>query len=303
MKGRRLGIPRALLYYKLGRLWKEAFRALGFEVVTSPQTSEAILKEGLMRSVSDICLPVKAMLGHVENLKDRVDFLFIPRYVSIEKDAYMCPKFIGLPDVVRASFENLPPVIDPVYNFKEGNAERLFFKSLSKALALPVGALKDAFSMAESSTAKTAEPHPGKGRLSIGVVGRPYLVLDEYLSKGIVRSLGELGVNVLYGEPSPTEVAECMDSLPKWIYWSMGKETVASAYMYFKDSGVDGIINISNATCGPDSFTGEVIKRFNEGRPKPYMSLSMDEHTADAGIQTRLEAFIDMMLLGHGKER
>ncbi len=212
MKGRRLGIPRALLYYKLGRLWKEAFRALGFEVVTSPQTSEAILKEGLMRSVSDICLPVKAMLGHVENLKDRVDFLFIPRYVSIEKDAYMCPKFIGLPDVVRASFENLPPVIDPVYNFKEGNAGKRFAESLSKALALPAGDLKDALSKAESVAAKTAEPHPGEGpwgegKLNIGVVGRPYLVLDEYLSKGIVRSLGELGVNAIYREPSPSEVS------------------------------------------------------------------------------------------------
>ena len=65
--------------------------------------------------------------------------------------------------------------------------------------------------------------------------------------------------------------------------------------MFFKDRSIHGVINVCSATCGPDSFTGDLIRKRLNVRNKPYMSLSLEEHTADAGIETRLEAFVDML--------
>lgn len=309
MKNKRVGIPRALLYYGYFPRWKAFFERLGFDVITSASTNEAILKDGLRQSVSDLCLPVKAMLGHICSLKDCVDYLFVPRYVSVERDAYMCPKFIGLPDVVRASFQKLPPVIDPTYNAKEKGAIEAFVSGISKPLSLKKKDVRDAYiragGLVTPDTAPPAIEFQGAseqldGGLRIALVARPYLIEDGYLSKGIARSLRALGAQVVIKAPTREEVGRAMEALPKWIYWSMGRDVVAAAYRHFGDDTVDGVINLSNATCGPDSFTGEMINRLYKGCRKPYMSISIDEHTSAVGMQTRLEAFLDMIKFSGG---
>jgi predicted nucleotide-binding protein (sugar kinase/HSP70/actin superfamily) len=132
-------------------------------------------------------------------------------------------------------------------------------------------------------------------KMNIGIIGRPYLIFDRHISKNLFRHITDLGANPVYIRPDEAEIREAMTVIPKWVYWDLGKEVVAAAHSFFKDSRIDGVINICSATCGPDSFTGDLIrKRLNPGN-KPYMSLSIDEHASDTGIQTRLEAFIDMI--------
>ncbi len=319
MKNLRIGIPRALLYYRYSDAWKALFEDLGYEVITSPETTEGIFKNGLRKSQSDLCLPVKAFLGHVDSLKDSVDFLFMPRYVSVEHDAYMCPKLIGLPDVVRACFRNLPRTITPMFHIKQDreNAAHEFARQIAEALSLKHPDVADVFikhfiSGTEEGSGDLAAPHHllqdpspeekvratgiiSEKKLNIGLVGRPYLLFDRYLGKNLFRFIRNLGANPVYIHPSEDEIKEAMTIIPKWVYWSMGKEVVASAHSFFKDDYIDGVINICSATCGPDAFTGDLIRKRLNARNKPYMSLSIDEHTSDVGIQTRLEAFTDML--------
>jgi len=299
---KRIGIPRALLYYRYYDLWREIFGSLGFDLITSASTNEEILKDGLRVCTTDLCLPVKAMLGHVENLKDFVDYLFIPRYVSVEKDAYMCPKVIGLPDVIKASFGKLPPIIEPIYNAKGKNTLKVFAEGIARPLGIKEKVIISIISNLNPHSEKT--PHRVDKEVNsprIALLGRPYLISDSYLSKGIVGMLKSLGSNVIIEEPSQSEVESAMSRLPKWLYWSMSKEVTALAYKYFNDTSIDGVINLSNAACGPDSFTGEIINRLREGSEKPYMSISIDEHTSAVGIQTRVEAFLDMITISNEK--
>lgn len=121
----RIGIPRSILFYKYYEQWKSLFNTFDLEVITSPMTTEGILRDGIRHSVSDLCLSVKSFFGHVYHLKDEVDCLFIPRYVSVEKDAYMCPKILGLPDMVKAVFLNLPKILSPKFNIKEGKEKTI----------------------------------------------------------------------------------------------------------------------------------------------------------------------------------
>ncbi|GBD98406.1 hypothetical protein BMS3Abin07_00420 [bacterium BMS3Abin07] len=290
---KRIGIPRGLLYHRYGDIWKELLKSMGFEVITSPGTTESIRDIGLSLSVCDLCMPIKVFLGHVNVLKDSVDAVFIPRYISIEQGAYMCPKFIGLPDMVRAAIRNIPPVIDPVMNLKTGTImdfvtelnKKLHFKTPDKdeqlrILGLPVK--RDYFF--------------GEGKITVVVTGRPYLVFDNIMNKGAIRYINSLGVRAFYFIPDLFSTEKTMDSLPKWVYWSMGKEVVTSVRSMLDNHDICGIINLVNSACGPDSFLVELITRSFDLGKKPYMAITIDEHTSDVGLQTRIEAFMDMTL-------
>ncbi|HWJ02597.1 MAG TPA: hypothetical protein VNU93_02885, partial [Verrucomicrobiae bacterium] len=47
--------------------------------------------------------------------------------------------------------------------------------------------------------------------------------------------------------------------------------------------------------CGPDSMVGDMVERACRRNSKPFMMLTLDEHTGEAGVITRLEAYIDML--------
>lgn len=307
MKRMRIGIPRALLYHAYAASWPAFFSELGCEVILSPETHEGTLRDGIRRSVSDLCLPVKIFLGHVDCLKDSVDYLFIPRYISVEEDAYMCPKLIGLPDVVRACFSRLPALLDPQYHKKRDGEKTpaVFAGSLARMISRDHQEVEKAFlnAMEQHGDGSAACGGPvqeysegdSRGSVSIGIIGRPYLVHDQHTGRGLFRALRELGVRPVLLQPAPEEIREAMTVIPKWVYWSMGREVVASAHVLFKDKTIDGVINICSATCGPDSFTNDLIRKRLNQRGKPYLSLPLDEHASDVGIQTRIEAFVDML--------
>jgi len=105
-------------YYYPG--WKEFFKYIDMDIIVSPETNKKILDEGVKRAVDDLCLPFKVYFGHIYYLMNKVDYLFVPRFISLGKNNNVCPKFMGLPDMLRASFNNLPPFIEPVVDFRKG---------------------------------------------------------------------------------------------------------------------------------------------------------------------------------------
>ncbi len=309
MRHLRIGIPRGLLFHSHADTWKRLFNSLGCEVIVSPETNAEILREGIRHAVGDLCLPLKTFLGHAAALRESVDLLFIPRYVSIEQESYLCPKMIGLPDVVRATFSSLPPVLDPIFHVKQfgDGAIPEFTRPIAQALGLSGEAAAAAYRTAAAEScevpderhrhfsAKLAGAGGAADRIRIGIIGRPYLLFDRHLSKDLFAFLERSGVTPVFLRPSAEEIREAMAVIPKWVYWDMGKEVVAAAHMLFLDRRIDGVINVCSAACGPDSFTGDLIRKRLNQRNRPYMALSLDEHASDVGIQTRVEAFVDMI--------
>ena len=80
---------------------EEFFEMLGYKTVVSNNTSKLILDNGVMNCVDDACLPVKLFHGHVIDLLGRADVIFIPRLISINPGEFICPKFIGLPEMIK----------------------------------------------------------------------------------------------------------------------------------------------------------------------------------------------------------
>ena len=64
--------------------------------------------------------PLKCITAMSLVYADKVDCLFVPRFISLGKYNYICPKFMGLPDMLRANIEDLPELIDPVIDLRRG---------------------------------------------------------------------------------------------------------------------------------------------------------------------------------------
>lgn len=146
-----VGIPRGLLFYEYYPWYRTLLEGLGAEVVVSPDTSKYILDQGVEAAVDEACLPVKIFFGHVSHLKDKVDHLFIPRMVSVCPYEYTCPKLLGLPDMVKAGFAELPSVIDATLDLsKRASQVHEFVSNIAKALGQSPG-------LAEASLKKANE--------------------------------------------------------------------------------------------------------------------------------------------------
>jgi predicted nucleotide-binding protein (sugar kinase/HSP70/actin superfamily) len=101
----RIGLPSALVapYYRT--LWKTFFAELGHEPVESVATNKSILDAGVRNAVPEICVPIKIFIGHyLKLIESGVDAVYVPRFVSIREWDTFCPKFLGLPDMLRHAF-------------------------------------------------------------------------------------------------------------------------------------------------------------------------------------------------------
>ena len=81
------------------------------------------------------------------------------------------------------------------------------------------------------------------------------------------------------------------------LKWEFSRELVGSAFIY-RDK-IDGIILLSAFPCGPDSMVNEMIIRRFSG--KPILNMVLDDQDGTAGVETRLESFIDILKFKGGE--
>lgn len=293
----RVGIPRGLLFYYYKDLWQNYLRGLGAEVVVSGETSQATLERGGL--IDEVCLPVKAAVGHACELASAVDYLFVPRIVSVAAGQYSCPKIIGLPDMVRGSCPKLPPIIDNTINLRQGGLDvyraviacgRLLGKN-------PLTSLSAWYQACWNSSGAAAGRHPGDMTLKVALIGHPYMLNDRQISRDIVGKLADLGVGVVTADSVDPRTAENVTRrLTKRIFWHYCHRLAGAALaLMYSLQPLDGMIFLTSFACGPDSLVGETLGRHARHLSLPFMLLTVDEHTAEAGFVTRLEAFTDML--------
>jgi predicted nucleotide-binding protein (sugar kinase/HSP70/actin superfamily) len=131
-----------------------------------------------------------------------------------------------------------------------------------------------------------------RGCIKVLIVAHPYNIYDKLIGEPIVRTLENLGVAVLYAD-IPDSVRMCRKSkaITRTMYWRYNKELTGSVE-YYKDK-VDGIIFMTTFPCGPDSLAIELITR--KIKNVPMTNLVIDSNFGEAGLQTRIESFIDIL--------
>lgn len=328
----RLGIPRALLYYQYYPMWRTFFTELGAEVVVSTPTTQAMLGEGSARVVADTCLPVKIFLGHVLALVGKCDFIFIPAIRSVKRNIYNCAKFLGLPDMTRAVIPECPPILDTEIDINRGKLRlyqaiyqlgqhfswnplrvrqagrdawqaHLDYRELMAHHQLtPVEAIARISGTPDASP-QASPDQATSSRATIALIGHPYLLYDSYINHQLIKRLKQGNNRVLTPEMlTPRELAAATSRMVGKAYWTY-EEEVIGAGGHYRQSGADGVIGLMAFGCGPDSLMMDMVRRETAGKKTTsFLNLTLDEHTAEAGLLTRLEAFTDMIYRRKGRE-
>jgi len=317
----RVGIPRALSYYQYFPAWRVFFEALGAETVVSPPTNKAIFAAGNSRAVAETCLPVKLFFGHVISLVNKCDYMFIPALRSLGRKAYYCSKFIGLPDMTKALVPECPPILGPEIDLNKGRrelyhaiyhlgrhfssdknkikkaveqAEKAYLayrKEMSDRGITPIQALDETHRDEDKSY---LEPDASLG-LSIAVIGHQYVIYDDYVNHRLISRLRDMGVRVFTPEMAEQQALDvAMTKLAGAPHWSFEADIVGAGE-YYLEGKVDGIISVAVFGCGPDSMMIDMVRHRAREFRTPFLHLSLDEHTSEGGLLTRLEAFLDMV--------
>jgi predicted CoA-substrate-specific enzyme activase len=309
-----VGIPMALIYWQLLPLFARFFKRLGYEVILSGRTDKRIIRRGVECVNAQPCFPVKVAYGHIADLIGKeVDYIFLPSIVSMtasfpqNQHNQLCPYVQSIGYQAGTAFAQTPggaKILTAPLRLGEGSklADKSFV-SLGRMLGVSASqvrrALKEAFAAQgrfEKELKKEGKEildaiRPGE-KLFV-LVSRPYNGCDDGLNLQLPRKLAELGVKIIPMEMLSLEKAELTDEvLHSQVYWSYGQKILRAAEIIRSDPRLFAIY-LSNFSCGPDSFIMTFFKDIMGD--KPCLQLEIDEHSADAGVITRLEAFLESL--------
>ena len=294
---KRIGIPRALTSHWLYPLFATFFTHLGMDVVLS-QVDPA----GWLKANSGFCFPVQIAHGAVLDLvKSGIKLVFLPQVSRMPnplgaRDSYLCPIAQASPYVIAKAFPEAT-ILAPVLDFAGGYDSALGLIEMAESqLGVPRELAQEAY-----TAAVTAQLHAEESMLSLGqtalrealvdgrpallLVGRSYNAFPPEASQSVARKLASMGVRVIPGDCLPQERI----GPTSWHYPNLIMNAVALA----KQHSNLFLLYVSSFSCTIDAFTHSFFA--SELGSKPYLMLEIDAHTADAGLQTRLEAFWDII--------
>lgn len=289
----KIGIPRGLYYYHFKDLWLNFFEYLNIEVVVSPETNKEILDLGLKHSGDEMCLSMKTYIGHVAYLKDKCNYILIPRIDNFGIDNQTCTNFLATYDIINNLFD--VNILNYNINLKNKEDELSGFISIGKILGINKKIIKDAYDYAKVKEAKIKKNNIYNNlkklrvnKKKILLIGHPYNIYDKLIGEPIIKMLEDLNIEIIYSDLFNTH--DEYKKYSKGLYWKYSKDNISSIIKCIEK--VDGIIFISSFPCGLDSLTNElVIRKLN----KPYINLIIDDIESSGGIETRIESFVDII--------
>jgi predicted CoA-substrate-specific enzyme activase len=303
-----VALSRSFLTHLLYPLYARFFSALGFEIVLS----DAVDPEGVRRTCASFCYPAELAHGWMQNLlRKEPDYIFLPQvcelHVEKSPDRFpghqcTCVALQAEPYYLRSAFKDIRcTVLSPTLNFSRGwDAMKDEFVRMGRQLGRAPRAAAEAYRLAveelkvflrarrDLGRSALDELRQNPDRLGIVLFGRPYNAFASEANMGIPRKFASRGA---YCIPF-----DCLPFLqePSWdkMTWAIGHDLMRAARFVKNHPRLFGAF-VTNFSCGPDSF---VVGYFREIMgTKPSLTLEIDSHTADAGVNTRVEAFLDII--------
>jgi predicted CoA-substrate-specific enzyme activase len=306
-----VGINQSFHTHTIYPLYYSFFTNLGFRVVLSDKIDET----GLEREHTSFCYPVQVALGLFADLiGKKPDYYFIPEIFEMYvEDAEhhridfncTCAFVSGEPFYLKQAFKDLiepDKLITPFFNFANGfdKEEIKFIEVAAKMGIRDETIVKEAFHNALKMQEDYQDELFNMGRefmgflkqhpeeMAIVLVGRPYNAFTELANKGIPKKFASRGVYVI-----PYDMFDYRGQIvDDNQYWEGGKKILKAARI-IKDNPQLYATYISNFSCGPDSMLLTTFRSLMG--TKPSLTLELDGHTADAGINTRIDAALDII--------
>jgi len=308
----KIGMPRSLIFHDLFPLWKAFFSELGCRVILSGPTTKSVIHRGCEGSVVETCFPVKVALGHIMTLADsKVDFIFLPSVINLPSnddkftDSFVCPYVQSLTYTVRSAidFDSKDTKLLTPHIWLEMGPDHLAdaMTDVGKELGVSRKSVKKAAQKAWEAYEKFQERCRERGKEILSslkedqktfvIVSRSYNGCDPGANLEIPRKLRGMGILPIPMDFLPLDSVTISNEWPN-MYWRYGQKILSAAEIIGNDPRLTALY-ITNFGCGPDSF----VSRFFRQRmgDKPFLQIEVDEHSADAGVITRCEAFLDSL--------
>lgn len=307
--GIKIGIPKTMYFYDRFPFWRTYFAYLGTQVVLSNDTNKNLVSLGRELCIAEPCFPIVIGHGHVVDLlRKEVDFVFLPITLNNETEfprteSWFCPWGQTLALVINNSLmqqKDRERLLMPVIRFRDGMAA---VKKAILPVALKLGVNKKksdlavdfAYKVFENFRSKitilgqnTLEQLQKNNQQAVILLGRPYNLFDPGANLNIPKKLNDYyGVNVVPMNFLPLKNIK-IDHFHENMFWNYGRQILQAATFVGQSHHLH-IIYFTNFKCGPDSY----IKHFvQQAVGSPYLTLQFDDHSNDAGIITRCEAYL-----------
>ncbi|MFX1385174.1 MAG: acyl-CoA dehydratase activase [Promethearchaeota archaeon] len=303
-----IGIPMALTSHILFPFYAKFINELGYEVILSNPS-----KSGNTKTIAPICYPCELVHGAVNDLIDQnVDYIFLPHVIELEIPkgyihGYTCPSTTTIPDIIRAAFDNVSEkILSPHIGFSEQLIETTL-KECGKiahnlGLEYKMGINAGFVALSHYKMFRAIYHQFGKKKLrdllkkpSVIIAGRPYVVYPPDVNIALPRKIVSRGYNAI-----PSDLLPFLNnsSNHKRNVWSLTQE-INNAVEYVKKYPNLYICFVSCFSCGPDGTMYHHFRQKLEGHTFCY--LEIDSHTAHAGFETRVGAFLDIIEERHRK--
>jgi predicted CoA-substrate-specific enzyme activase len=299
-----IGIQRSLYSMQTDILWVHFFDRLGFRPVFTPATNNHIAEAGIEAMTAETCFPVKVSHGHVKALLGKTRYLFLPVLINMETMAdnekgFYCPLVQANKYMVNTALGiDKASVIGPVLHLKNDPSTLAveLAEQISPRLGKSPSEIKEAlfygmkrqkaFTEEIHNTGKEIFKNHNQDEPLIIVTGRPYNLYDERLNLKLGQNLSKSGIKALpmdYIDVSGIDLSDFPN-----MYWGLGGRILRTAKYIKATPNLFGL-HLTNFSCGADSFV-EHFYKYVMGE-KPSLILELDEHSAVAGVMTRLEAY------------
>lgn len=272
------------------------------EVVVSGQTNKQMEDLGAAAAIDEMCLSMKIYLGHVRTLIGKCDYILVPRIRDFGIRRTMCVTFEGLPDIVRNVFydSGIHILSYDVDSSKKLNEQKAMVK-MAQELGFHARTAEKAYKIAsktqkqyDADQAKKTELLYKAEGLKIVIAAHSYVYRDPYIGKPVVDYLRKERITVIFADQvDHGRARSASEKLSPTLKWELSREIAGSLYLHCDK--MDGVILLSVYPCALDSMVNDMLIRKNEIAHIPLLQLTLDAQSGMAGLETRLESFLDII--------
>jgi predicted CoA-substrate-specific enzyme activase len=312
---KKIGISRSLLTNTLYPLYHNFFAKLGYKIVLSDEADT----DGKDKIQSSFCYPVELSHGFFSNLlKKDIDYIFLPHVTQMDSHSEhqhnrLCVFVQGETYFLKSTFrdelegkaknengkkiELISPVID--FTLPDEELKEVFIR-IAKGLGNNKKESADAFDFANSKFKAMQSEFIELGKKALeeierdpdnfGIVlfGRSYNAFAREANLNIPHKFASKNITIIPHDFLPNEIKDSYENM----YWYSGHQILSNARFVKSHKQLFGVY-ITNFSCGPDSFILSYFRRIMGS--KPSLTLELDSHSADVGIDTRIDAAIDII--------
>lgn len=308
-------MPDKISYPSMGiytKLLERLSDYLGWEIIPPSFPTEATIEQGARYMNELMCLPAKVGLGQFIEACDRGATKLL-MFDSCGQCRLKCYWILQQRALRKLGYDAT------VYPIRLGRATPGDIHRVDpsipswKVCATFIRILHDAYTLDQRQQHHLEE----NSQVKLGIVGEIYTMLEPAVNKRLIEKIEKMGALVHNSLPLSYFIFKGLYNrgwmkrrgmdrqawlaareqahkyFPKEI-GGHGNESIIHT-IYYALKGFDGVIHMLPFPCMPESTVAPVLDDIHRDYSIPVMRLIFDVHSGEAGLDTRLEAFVDIL--------